>query len=277
MGCLCVCLRPKISSQYNVMHWGDVQCTKCLTLVAAQPAAWSHRDPDPWNEAGACAGRATMAFAKYYTKQQLTTKQTALLMWWVQDRLWQQHWLHLLPFLGKKISSKLWNHRAKTGYKCVLVSLAHHQTPPPPPHQRVSVSLLLQIEKNGYDLVHILLHIAICRFLLSIDIDFKISRLSILKIFHKCVESCITEKLTILQFSFINCILYFVPTHKHNLTCVQQARLPLQCAATQPPTAAARWPTIMIVIVIMVMVMARYMKGLEMCCWRDANIVIASR
>ena len=149
MGCLCVCLRPKISSQYNVMHWGDVQCTKCLTLVAAQPP------PGPiviqilerrW---GACAGRATMAFAKYYTKQQLTTKQTVLFMWWVQDRLWQQHWLHLLPFLGKKISSKLWNHRAKTGYKCVLVSLAHHQTPPPPRHQRVSVSPLFQIEKMG--------------------------------------------------------------------------------------------------------------------------------
>ena len=39
--------------------------------------------------------------------------------------------------------------------------------------------------KNGYYLVHILLHIAICRFLLSIDIDFKISRLSISKNSHK--------------------------------------------------------------------------------------------
>ena len=136
----------------------------------------------------------------------------------------------------KKISSKLWNHRgARTGYKCVLVSLAHHQTPPPP-HQRVSVSPLLQIEKMGKTWF-------ISSFTLQ-SVDFFCQLTSI----SKSQESAF-------QRTFISCILYFVPTPELNLTCVQQARLPLQCAATQPPTAAARWPTMMIVIMVMVMVM----------------------
>ena len=167
------------------MHWGDVQCTKCLTLVAAQPP------PGP------------------IVIQILEMRRGPALggpPWLLQNIIlntnWQQN-RHVYscdefkigygnnigsicsPFLAKKISSKLWNHRAGTGYKCVLVSLVHHQTPPPPRHQRVSVSLLLQFKNNGYNLVHILLHIALCRFLLSIDIDFKISRLSISKNFHK--------------------------------------------------------------------------------------------
>ena len=144
----------------------------------------------------------------------------------------------------KKISSKLWNHRgARTGYKCVLVSLAHHQTPPPP-HQRVSVSPLLQIEKMGKTWF-------ISSFTLQ-SVDFFCQLTSI----SKSQESAF-------QRTFISCILYFVPTPELNLTCVQQARLPLQCAATQPPTAAARWPTMMIVIMVMVMVMRieRYHDG----------------
>ena len=205
----------------------------CIGEMCSARNAWHWWQPNPppgpiviqilEMRRGACAGRATMAFAKYYAKQQLTTKQTVLFMWWVQDRLWQQNWLHLLPFLGKKISSKLWNHRAKTGYKCVLVSLAHHQTPPPP-HQRVSVSPLLQIEKMGTTWF-------ISSFTLqSVDFFCRLTSIS------KSQDSAF-------QRTFTNWILYFVPTHELNLTSVQQARLPLQCAATQPPTAVARWPT----------------------------------
>ena len=161
-----------------------------------------------------------MAFAKYYAKQQLTTKQTVYSCDEFKIGYGNNIGSICSPFLAKKFPQNSETIVRRPGINACWSpwpTIKHH-------HHHIKESPCLYCSKSK-----------------KMGTTWFISSFTLQSVDFFCQLTSISKSQdSAFQRTFINCILYFVATHELNLNSVQQARLPLQCAATQPPTAAAR-------------------------------------